>query len=75
MLVQERHHGSAEGTADKLTGSVSSKGVLKGSIVNPFNNGKLSFNGGFISQTNGGGGFTLDVGNQTGYFEIGALPP
>jgi cyclophilin family peptidyl-prolyl cis-trans isomerase len=65
----------AAGTTDGLTGTLTSKGVLKGSIVNPFNNEKLTFNGAFISPTNGGGGFTLDTGGQTGYFEIGQLPP
>jgi len=57
---------------DKLTGTVSSKGVLKGTIINPFNNEKLPFNGAFISPTEGGGGFTLDVNKQTGFFTISA---
>jgi hypothetical protein len=42
--------------------------------VNPFNNEKLPFNGAFISPTNGGGGFTVDTGAQTGYFKVSLAP-
>jgi cyclophilin family peptidyl-prolyl cis-trans isomerase len=62
----------ASGTNDKLSGSVTSKGVLKGTLLNPSNGEKLSFSGIFVSPTNGGGGFTLDIDKQTGYFTISA---
>ena len=64
----------AAGTSDGLTGTLTSKGILKGSIVNPANNEKLLFNGAFISPAEGGAGFTLDVDRQTGYFEISVAP-
>jgi cyclophilin family peptidyl-prolyl cis-trans isomerase len=64
----------ADGTTDSLTGTLTSKGVLKGSIINPANSEKLPFNGAFISPTEGGAGFTLDVDRQTGYFEISLAP-
>jgi hypothetical protein len=64
----------ATGTTDKLTGTLSSKGVLKGTILNPFNDEKLPFSGAFINPTNGGAGFTLDTNRQTGYFGIGLAP-
>jgi cyclophilin family peptidyl-prolyl cis-trans isomerase len=64
----------AAGTTDKLTGSLLSTGVLsKGSILNPNNNQILKFSGAFVSPTQGGGGFTLDTGTQTGYFNL--APP
>jgi cyclophilin family peptidyl-prolyl cis-trans isomerase len=62
---------AAPDTTDKLTGTLSSKGVIKGTILNPFNNdAKLSFSGAFISPSEGGAGFTLDINQQTGYFTI-----
>jgi cyclophilin family peptidyl-prolyl cis-trans isomerase len=64
----------AAGTTNKLTGTLSSMGVLKGSILNPFNDEKLPFSGAFINPTNGGAGFTLDTNRQTGYFGIGLAP-
>jgi peptidyl-prolyl cis-trans isomerase A (cyclophilin A) len=64
----------ASGTTDKLMGTLSTKGVLKGSIVNPFNNEKLPFNGAFISPAEGGAGFTLYTNKQTGYFQVGLAP-
>jgi cyclophilin family peptidyl-prolyl cis-trans isomerase len=64
----------AVGTTNKLTGTLTALGVLKGSILNPFNDEKLPFTGAFISPTNGGGGFTLDISNQTGFFGIGLAP-
>jgi hypothetical protein len=61
----------AAGTTDKLTGSLLSTGVLsKGSILNPINSQILKFSGAFVSPSQGGGGFTLDAGTNTGYFEI-----
>jgi uncharacterized protein (DUF2141 family) len=67
----------AAGTTDKLTGSLLSTGVLsKGSILNPVNNQILKWSGAFVSPAEGGGGFTLDTGTQTGHFEINLpLPP
>ena len=66
---------AASGTTDQLKGSlVLSTGVLKGSILNPFSHQTLNFNGAFISPAQGGGGFTLDTGGQTGYFEISPAP-
>jgi hypothetical protein len=65
----------AAGTTDKLTGSILSTGVLsKGSILNPINTQILKFSGAFVSPSQGGGGFTLDTGTQTGYFEINLTP-
>jgi hypothetical protein len=62
----------AAGTPDKLTGSLLSTGVLsKGSIVNPITSQILKFSGAFVNPTQGGAGFTLDTGTQTGYFNIG----
>jgi hypothetical protein len=56
---------------NKLTGSlVLSTGVIKGSIVNPFNNRTLDFSGVFLGPLAGGSGFTLDADAQTGYFDI-----
>jgi hypothetical protein len=61
----------AAGTLDKLTGSLLSTGVLsKGSIVNPITSQILKFSGAFVNPTQGGAGFTLDTGTQTGYFNI-----
>jgi hypothetical protein len=59
---------------NKLTGSITSKGVLKGSIVNPFNGQVLKFDGLFISPSEGGSGFTLDTGTNTGYFNVTLAP-
>jgi hypothetical protein len=41
--------------------------------LNPNNNQILKFSGAFVSPTQGGGGFTLDTGTQTGYFNL--APP
>jgi cyclophilin family peptidyl-prolyl cis-trans isomerase len=68
---------AASGTTDKLTGTLTTKGVLKGTFVNPFNDEKLTFDGAFISPTEGGAGFildTLDTNKQTGYFGISLAP-
>jgi cyclophilin family peptidyl-prolyl cis-trans isomerase len=65
----------AAGATDKLTGSLLSTGVLsKGSILNPMNSQILKFSGALVSPSQGGGGFTLDTGTQTGYFEINLAP-
>jgi hypothetical protein len=64
------------GTTDKLTGTLLSTGVFsKGSILNPFTQKSLPFNGVFLSPSEGGAGFTLDANGQTGYFEISLAPP
>jgi cyclophilin family peptidyl-prolyl cis-trans isomerase len=66
----------AAGTTDKLTGSILSTGVLsKGSILNPNTSQILKFSGAFINPMLGAGGFTLDTGTQTGYFQINSVPP
>jgi hypothetical protein len=58
-------------TTNQLKGSlVLSTGVVKGSIVNPSTHKTLDFSGVFVSQSQGGAGFTLDADAQTGYFEI-----
>ena len=63
----------AAGTTDKLTGTLLLTGVLsKGSILNPINSQILKFSGAFVNPAQGGGGFTLDAGTNTGYFEITA---
>jgi len=63
----------AAGTADGLSGSLLSTGVLsKGSILNPMNSQKLPFSGAWVNPLQGASGFTLDVGTNTGYFEITA---
>jgi peptidyl-prolyl cis-trans isomerase A (cyclophilin A) len=60
---------------DKLTGSLLSTGVLsKGSILNPITSQILKFSGAFVSPSQGGAGFTLDAGTNTGYFEINLTP-
>lgn len=64
----------AAGTTDALTGSLLSTGVLsRGSIVNPVNNQLLKFSGAFFGASQGGG-FTLDAGTNTGYFQIQLAP-
>jgi cyclophilin family peptidyl-prolyl cis-trans isomerase len=64
------------GAPKGLTGAVLSTGVLsKGSILNPINNQALKFSGAFISPAQGGSGFTLDTGTNTGFFEINLAPP
>jgi hypothetical protein len=61
----------AAGTTDELTGSLLSTGVLsKGSILNPINSQILKLSGAFVSPSQGGGGFTLDAGTNTGIFQI-----
>jgi cyclophilin family peptidyl-prolyl cis-trans isomerase len=61
----------APGTTDKLSGSlVMSTGVLKGSISNPTNTQTLDFRGVLFSPSEGGSGFTLEAGSQTGSFQI-----
>jgi len=58
-------------TTNQLKGSVlASTGVLKGSFVNPSTHATIDFSGIFVSQIQGGGGFTLDADAQTGYFEF-----
>jgi hypothetical protein len=42
--------------------------------LNPANNQLLKLSGAFVSPSQGGG-FTLDNGTNTGYFEINLAPP
>jgi cyclophilin family peptidyl-prolyl cis-trans isomerase len=61
----------AAGTTDQLKGSlVLAAGVLKGSIANPAGKNTLDFNGVFLGPAEGGAGFLLGPGSQTGWFEI-----
>jgi hypothetical protein len=58
---------------DKLSISLSSAGVLTGSIYNTADKKTLQFAGAFISPSEGGSGFVLDTDGQTGSFQIGLL--
>jgi len=57
---------------DKLTISLSSAGVLTGHFLNPNDNKTLQFKGAFFGQSQGGSGFILEGGSQTGYFSLEA---
>jgi len=58
------------GKANNLKGKVLTTGVVNGSMVNPVDNKTLNFDGIIFSPAEGGSGFTLDTGSQTGYFDI-----
>jgi hypothetical protein len=65
----------AANATNKLTGTLLSTGVFsKGSILNPLNNKTLPFSGAFFGPANGGAGFTLDAGTNTGWFTISLAP-
>jgi cyclophilin family peptidyl-prolyl cis-trans isomerase len=57
---------------DKLAISLSAAGVLTGHFVNPNGNKTLQFKGAFLGQSQGGSGFILDGGTQTGQFLLEA---
>jgi hypothetical protein len=60
---------------DKLDISLSANGVLTGHFVSTNGGKPLQFKGAFFGQTEGGSGFILDGGGQTGYFLLEQLEP
>jgi cyclophilin family peptidyl-prolyl cis-trans isomerase len=59
---------------DKLEITLSSAGVIKGTIYNPVDNETLTIHGAFSSPTLGGSGFILDPDGQTDPFQITLVP-
>jgi hypothetical protein len=54
--------------------TLSSTGVLTGEFENPSTGKILAFKGAFTSPTQGGTGFILVPGNETGSLSINLLP-
>jgi cyclophilin family peptidyl-prolyl cis-trans isomerase len=63
----------ATGTSDKLKISLSAAGVLTGEFLNPATGKVLPFKGAFTSPAQGGTGFILDTGHETGSLSITLL--
>ncbi|MGP8239166.1 MAG: peptidylprolyl isomerase [Limisphaerales bacterium] len=62
------------GTSDQLKISLSTTGVLSGKFLNPSTGKMLPFEGAFTSPSQGGTGFVLDTGHETGSLSITLLP-
>jgi cyclophilin family peptidyl-prolyl cis-trans isomerase len=61
--------------ADRLAISLSASGILTGHFLNTNGNKTLEFMGAYLGQSQGGSGFILEGGGQTGYFTLEIEPP
>jgi len=74
LIVANGQFAPASGTSDGLKITLSSTGVLTGEFENPSTGKILAFKGAFTSPTQGGTGFILVPGNETGSLSINLLP-
>jgi cyclophilin family peptidyl-prolyl cis-trans isomerase len=74
LTVNNGQFASVSGTANNLAISLSNVGVLTGSFSSPGTGKTIHFKGAFTSPVQGGSGFVLDTGNQTGSFTVGLAP-